>query len=229
MTINRPEIKRGVRFEILTVTSVAFLSAIAGSIAFLLKGSEAGRFQLSWSHGTAIYHMAMALLVLAMVWYQRGGSLRSLGIRWDYRVLPAAALLCFAYWSLELIIYAGARAMLTEAETGEARRASQALGSTPPVVAALFVVFSAAREELVGRAYLIARLEQLGWKSSSAVVCSAVLLGACHLYQGIPAALGHMPAFILGSAYYVRYRNSVVLVLAHIAYNVGALWVWGGG
>lgn len=228
MTQSKRKTHRGLKLEIVTVTSVAFLSAVVGSIAALVGDGAPWSYHLSWSHGTAIIHMSAALLVLALVWYQHGESLRSLGINWNYRVLPMAALLCIAYWTLELVIYNGVRLVGEEAaEVSVARRAAQSLGGIPQTLAVVFVVVSAAREELVGRAYLITRLEQLGWKSSSAVVFSAVLLAACHLYQGVPAALMHLPAFLLGSAYYARYRNSIVLIVSHIGYNVGSLW-WSG-
>ncbi len=215
-------------FEVVTVMCVGSLSALISSIAVVLECNEFWRYQLSWSHATAIIHMALGLLVLAFVWYQQGGSPRSLGIRFHFRVLPVSALLFAVYWALETGIHIVVGDLSLGVATSAPERPVPSFAGVPLTITVVFVVMSAAREELLGRAYLITRLEHAGWKTSTAVAFSAGLLVACHLHQGILSALIHIPAFLLGSAYYARYRNVIVLILAHIWYNsLSLLWSHG--
>jgi len=44
-----------------------------------------------------------------------------------------------------------------------------------------------------------------------------------HLYQGLPEALSHIPAFWLFSLYFVRTRRILPVILAHMWMDVSAL------
>ena len=93
------------------------------------------------------------------------------------------------------------------------------MGAKRAFLGAAFVVVSGVSEELVCRAYLITRLQQLGATKVVAVAASVVLLAACHLYLGPVDAVRQVPGSLLASVYYVRYRNATVIILAHLYYN----------
>jgi membrane protease YdiL (CAAX protease family) len=70
-------------------------------------------------------------------------------------------------------------------------------------------------EEVVVVGYLIRRLEQIGWAIPAAILGSAVLRGAYHLYQGWGGFAGNL---LLGLAFgyaFVRWRRTWPLVAAH--------------
>ena len=56
-----------------------------------------------------------------------------------------------------------------------------------------------------------------------AVLVSVAIQAFYHLYQGVPAALGHGATFLVFSLYYLRTRRIAPVVLAHLYMDVGAL------
>jgi len=79
---------------------------------------------------------------------------------------------------------------------------------------------TALAEEIIVTAYLIRRLEQLGWAGLWAVAGSAVLRGTYHLYQGWGGFAGNL-ALGLGFGYaFRRWRRTWPLVTAHLLVDV---------
>ncbi len=95
---------------------------------------------------------------------------------------------------------------------------------------AISLVAHAAIEELVCRAYLITRLEQLGWHKGWAVVCSAAVFASYHCYQG---AVGTIDVFMFGvlmGGLYVWTRRVAPLIVGHALWNFMMFFVypWSG-
>jgi len=85
---------------------------------------------------------------------------------------------------------------------------------TVPVLV-LGALQNALLEEVVVVGYLIRRLEQIGWAAPAALLGSAVLRGAYHLYQGWGGFAGNL---LLGLAFgliFLRWRKTWPLVTAH--------------
>ncbi len=85
---------------------------------------------------------------------------------------------------------------------------------TVPVLV-LGALQNALLEEVVVVGYLIRRLEQIGWPGPAALLGSAVLRGAYHLYQGWGGFAGNL---LLGLAFgliFLRWRRTWPLVTAH--------------
>jgi membrane protease YdiL (CAAX protease family) len=85
---------------------------------------------------------------------------------------------------------------------------------TVPVLV-LGALQNALLEEVVVVGYLIRRLEQIGWAVPAALLGSAVLRAAYHLYQGWGGFAGNL---LLGLAFgfiFVRWRRTWPLVTAH--------------
>jgi membrane protease YdiL (CAAX protease family) len=70
-------------------------------------------------------------------------------------------------------------------------------------------------EEVVVCGYLLHRLRQLGWSDDRALVTSATLRGAYHLYQGFGGFLGNVAMGLLFGRLYQRQGRLTRLVLAH--------------
>jgi membrane protease YdiL (CAAX protease family) len=92
-----------------------------------------------------------------------------------------------------------------------------------PTDYALMVLMNAANgysEELVTRAYLVTRLQQLLRYRSVAVLLSAALFASYHCYQGVP---GVAYAMVFGIAYgtaFLLLRRVWPLAIGHMLYNI---------
>lgn len=81
-------------------------------------------------------------------------------------------------------------------------------------------------EEVVLCGYLLRRLDQLGVSSRTAVLVSASIRGAYHLYQGLAGALGNFLMGLLFGAYAERTGRILPLIVAHAAIDIVAFVGW---
>jgi membrane protease YdiL (CAAX protease family) len=70
-------------------------------------------------------------------------------------------------------------------------------------------------EEIVVLAYLLRRLDQLGWTPWKAILCSAVLRGSYHLYQGFGAFIGNAVLGVVFGIFYKRWGRCTPMIVAH--------------
>lgn len=96
-------------------------------------------------------------------------------------------------------------------------------GTSVSLMSVLLVVVNPFYEELLVRAFLITEVEGLYCSTALAVTASVVLQTSYHLYQGLPAALSHVPIFLVFSLYYVCTRRILPVILAHMFLDVSAL------
>jgi membrane protease YdiL (CAAX protease family) len=82
-------------------------------------------------------------------------------------------------------------------------------------VLVLSAIQNAVLEEVVVVGYLVTRLRQLGWATWAAVVCSALLRGSYHLYQGFGGFLGNAVMGVIFGLFFLRFRRLVPLIIAH--------------
>ncbi len=96
-------------------------------------------------------------------------------------------------------------------------------GTALSILPVLYVLLNPFHEELLVRAFLISETEAIYRSTALAVFMSVTLQISYHLYQGLPAALSHIPAFLLFSLYFVRTRRILPVILAHMFMDVSAL------
>ncbi|WP_432058624.1 CPBP family intramembrane glutamic endopeptidase [Streptomyces sp. bgisy022] len=77
-------------------------------------------------------------------------------------------------------------------------------------------------EEVIVLAYLVRRLDQLGWGPGAVLATSAVLRGSYHLYQGIGGFIGNMVMGVVFVLLYRRWGRVGPLVVAHTLLDIGA-------
>jgi membrane protease YdiL (CAAX protease family) len=172
----------------------------------------------------AIYYMFSSIgtigLILFVMW-RSGDSFRSFGLdRPQYRDAPLAVGLTLTLLFVISMIW------LAFGYSGWLTRGLFAAGPVTAAAAwwqiAMMVVktiFSAAWEELLVRAYLLARLRELLGSTTRAVVLSSVLFGVVHLYEGPRAVLVTTAMGLLLALSMVWTRRFWPLVAAHAAYN----------
>ncbi|MEW2414627.1 type II CAAX endopeptidase family protein [Streptomyces sp. NPDC046866] len=86
----------------------------------------------------------------------------------------------------------------------------------------LSAVQNAVVEEVIVLAYLLRRLDRLGWSPVGALVASSVLRGSYHLYQGIGGFVGNV---VMGAVFVLAYRRwgrVAPLVVAHALLDIVA-------
>ncbi|MEO8291737.1 MAG: CPBP family intramembrane glutamic endopeptidase [Actinomycetota bacterium] len=81
---------------------------------------------------------------------------------------------------------------------------------------------AALKEEVIVVAYLVTRLQQVGWSDRRATVASGLLRGAYHLYQGFGAFTGNLVMGLLFAWMFTRTRRARPFVVAHLLIDVGA-------
>lgn len=74
---------------------------------------------------------------------------------------------------------------------------------------------AAIAEEVIVNAYLITRLEQLGWRPNRTLLASAVVRGTYHLYQGIGGFLFNVVGGLVAGRIFQRTRRIMPIVVAH--------------
>ncbi len=70
-------------------------------------------------------------------------------------------------------------------------------------------------EEVVILAYVLRRLDQIGWTPWKAILFSAVMRGSYHLYQGFGAFIGNMIMGLIFGVLYKRWGRCTPMIIAH--------------
>lgn len=238
MTIDERS-RRGLRVEILLVLGVSLgtsgLYAIVDLIGRLtaperLKDQQAvlntsqakGRpwLDLAYQLLGIGYALVPAFLALYLI-IRAGDSLRSVGIdrdrpRWD---VGAGCSLALLIGLPGLGLYLAAHALGISASIVPTNLPD--LWWRYPVLA-LSAVENAVLEEVVVVAYLITRLERLGWRSRNTLAASAVLRGSYHLYQGFGGFLGNLVMGLIFGHFFQRTRRVLPMVIAHSLIDITA-------
>ena len=175
-------------------------------------------FQIGLSH--VLIWMLMVLALASHHLRSNGESWRDLGLRFQLWVVPAGVVGAVVWYVLWLL---SALALSRYIEFEETARTSRMIFATvsqyPFVIGVLYMIVAPCYEELIWRAFLITRLERVGWHWSIGVFASTGLELIMHLYQGFEMALLTVPSFLGASLFFVFYRNVYVLIIAHLLIN----------
>ncbi|MBG0560761.1 CPBP family intramembrane glutamic endopeptidase [Actinoplanes aureus] len=86
----------------------------------------------------------------------------------------------------------------------------------------LAAIENAVLEEVVVVGYLITRLRQSGMSLVWIVVCSAVLRGSYHLYQGFGAFVGNAIMGVVFALFFLKTKRVMPLIVAHSLLDITA-------
>lgn len=158
------------------------------------------------------------LLLLVAFWERR--SLRSVGLRWPTRRdWGSTAVACLLWFPMLIAI-----GKLLPAPFHEDRNLRVALMVIPLGLRLLLLLFSPFFEELLFRAYLIERTEELTgstWLALGVSVLSSTLL---HLGWGGGALVGIAPMNAILAGFYIWRRNLPVSTVLHIVADSPIVW-----
>ncbi|HXF37315.1 MAG TPA: CPBP family intramembrane glutamic endopeptidase [Actinomycetota bacterium] len=219
---------RTLREEILIVLSLSFLASAVYAVLSLLEAPIRGETVASVPQDPSLVRQLVGIAFgLAPVWLvlhllRRGGEgPAAIGLRTDRPGEDAARGLVLA----AVVGAAGAGLYLAAVALG----VNRAVVPVPPLghwwtwlVLVLRAAEAALTEEIVVLAYLVSRLQRIGWGPWAAVGGSALLRGAYHLYQGWGGFAGNLALGLLFGAGFLRTRRAGPFVVAHFALDVAA-------
>jgi len=206
-----PEARKLRLYELALVVGGAFLSPTIHSLLDWWTDAPLSP-ETGFSSLSRIISSAVSIAVLAYVLYRQGRSLRTIGftaqasdIPWTLAVVFCSKLLAGSIENLFVVYHV------------------TAFKAHPPewggFLTWLAVVPSAAREELIVRAYLMTEVAALSGSMALAVIVSAGFQCFYHLYQGGPAVLLHAGTFFTYAVFYAYTRRATPVILAHALEN----------
>jgi membrane protease YdiL (CAAX protease family) len=86
----------------------------------------------------------------------------------------------------------------------------------------LAAVENAVLEEVIVVGYLMTRLREMAVPLGWIIVCSAVLRGSYHLYQGFGAFVGNAVMGVVFALFFLKYKRVMPLIVAHTILDVAA-------
>jgi membrane protease YdiL (CAAX protease family) len=227
-----PASGRRIRALVLVLV-LAFGYPLLNSTGYFLFGSEGRGAQTYSAAGLSLFYIVGIAFELAnvglLIWILRsqGRSLRDIGLAPSWKDVPKSILLAvvsysFLYLGMMVLFYGyyftTGRVLDYEAKNIDA------LGLSLSPVLIVFIVINPFFEELIARAYLMTEVVSLSGSRVLAVIVSAGLQAAYHLYQGGPSAFAIFLMFLVFSLYFARSKRIFPVILAHLYFDLLALF-----
>jgi membrane protease YdiL (CAAX protease family) len=218
--------------EIGVVLALSFLPSAIYAIRSLLRAPVAGVVVAAANRSENFLDQLLPFVFgLAPVWLvvhlarRSGEGMRAFGFRGDRPVSDIVR----GVGLFAVVGLAGAGVYLVSVELGVNRFVIPA----PPggywwtsLAVLMNAVGAALLEETIVLAYLITRLESIGWSAIAAIGASALLRGSYHLYQGWGGFAGNLAMGLLFGFLFVRWRRAWPFVIAHTLLDVAAATVF---
>jgi membrane protease YdiL (CAAX protease family) len=221
--------RRTRQFLFYGVLAIGFLLPVASSVGVALgwlRLHPATQARLFFR----VIYQGIGLLSLYFALKYQGRNLRGVGLVIEPRLreIGHAFGLFFGVLFLSVVLYFGLSPFIPwlRGALHTTYDPAALFGIRVGFFSALFVILNPFHEELLVRAFLITEIEGLYHSTLLAVVVSVSLQTSYHLYQGLPAALSHIPTFLIFSLYYVRMRRILPVILAHLLLDLSALAVY---
>lgn len=210
-------------FELLLVLFVAFSTSIVASLHQFFGGElqPTSVGSIKWVY-SSLRELA-ALGVLAYVLFRQGRGFAGIGTRWKFTDIPMTMVLLAAAYGGYVVWVLGVEQRFIPPGQEIARQAEvnrHLLEGGVSVAAVLFMVINGFFEELIVRAFVITELRQLTGSAAFAIFASVAIQVSYHLYQGLPAALSHVPMFLIFSIYYQRTNRIFPVAMAHVVMDL---------
>jgi membrane protease YdiL (CAAX protease family) len=206
-------------FELLLVLFIAFSYSLLVSLFDWWHGVRSSDSHSLIADLSRIVDATGALSLLCYVLSRQGRNLHSLGLRAEKTDVLHALLLTIVSFAVRQIL----RLAIFDSplSTGVAAHPWMALTGIPSLgpITIVALLFSAAKEEIIVRAFMVTEVVELTGQIPLAILSSVCLQALYHLYQGSPNALLHSGSFLLYSIYYAKYRRITPVILAHALGN----------
>lgn len=215
------------------VLAIGFLMPVVVSVGVVL-----GRFHLHpATQGRLLFkiiYQVVGLLSMYFALRYQGRGLKDIGLFLEPRLLEIGRAFALFFgvmflWQVAYVALGQFAPWLQRLAYHKTFDSAVLFGTGVGFLSILFTLLNPFHEELLVRAYLITEVEGLCRSTTLAVILSVTLQTSYHLYQGLPAALLHIPTFLVFSIYYVRTRRILPVILAHMFLDVAALAAYARG
>lgn len=224
--------RRVLQEEIGVVLALSVLPSAVYAIRSLLRAPVSGVVVAAANQSANVWDQLLPFVFgLAPVWLvvhlarRSGEGMPAFGFDGTRRARDAAA----GLWLFALVGIGGAAIYLVAVELGVNRFVLPA----PPdgywwtwLAVLMNALGAALLEETVVLAYLVTRLQQVGWTAATAIGGSALLRASYHLYQGWGGFLGNLAMGLLFGWLFVRTRRAWPFVIAHLLLDVAAAGIY---
>lgn len=212
--------------QLALVVWVAFGMSIFHSLGYLVYGATIADGPKDFTWGDEVWGIlgkAACLLLLAYVLRVSGRKFSDLGLKWDSWQCAIALPLIVGCYTLNSVWAAGVYGIVEVAIDWPVPHpdiGAHLFGERIRFVSVIGALVNGFYEELIVRAYLMTQLERLCRSKLLAIFISVVIQVSYHFYQGTPAALSHVAAFLILACYYSRTRQILPVALAHVFYDL---------
>lgn len=207
--------------ELFLVLLVSFGNFFLSSLNLFAGGKSYTYSSLNLRWIIPLIQEATALLLLGYVLARRGLRIRDLGLRWSWRDIGSGALLTLAAYAAYVVGYDLVlffhKLIFSSAARGTS--AGEIFGY-PSIMMLVFVLVNPFFEELIVRAYLMTEIKALTGSWVLAVLVSAAVQTAYHLYYGSTVAIALGCQFLAFSIFFARTRKATPLVVAHGVFDL---------
>jgi membrane protease YdiL (CAAX protease family) len=202
---------------------VAFLMPALASITMLLSSPSPAPTNHQWLQG--IVHEITSLLLLAYVLSKNAQRWSDIGLTFQWLDIPKGLLLAIGGYSSYVVAASvlGLAFKLAKGSLPHAQSSEQVFGATVSVLFVCYTLLSPWFEELIVRGYLMTEITALTKSRAVAVVGSASLQAAYHLYYGWWTAASMFFLFLVFALYFAKSRRLLPIAIAHLTLDVVAL------
>ncbi len=211
------------KFQLWLVLTVGFLIPFVRSLGIFLGWWHPGP-ATAYRFVVRITFELVGLLCLYLVLSYQKKRFQDIGLSLAVRLADLGHSFALFFGALFASAILGLALRLLYVFLGRAPRPqldrAAVFGTAFGILPLLYVLLNPFYEELLVRAFLISETEWIYGSTALAILISVALQTSYHLYQGLPLALSHIPAFLLFSLYFVRTRRILPVILAHMLMDV---------
>jgi membrane protease YdiL (CAAX protease family) len=207
----------------LLAVGLGYIPPYLFAILSYFNGWDLGLSRLFYTFVVGTLELALVLLVLRFLCGENLSSLNLKPGRWRMDLQLGAYLLLAHFYVLIFFQCSSARLPGAPVETDAFQRAVYATIASQPLLLAFFLGpvtwVSVAGFEEISRAFFFSRVLRL-WPAArkarwAAVLFSALLFGAAHLYQGPLSALANGITAVIDGLFYLMVGRLLPLIFAH--------------
>lgn len=222
--------------ELFLIVVLAFAPAIFSSVFIILTGYESQQIPnnnaaaLTW--GSKIISDLAVIAVLLYVLFRQGRNLSHLGfnpVKKDIIISLGLAIVAYLSFICCWYLFASGYYLNTGYVLGE--NAPKNIGFLKSGITAwslTAMLVNPFYEEIIVRAYVMSEVKYLTNSKFLAIIISVLIQTSYHLYQGLASAWALAPMFLIYSLYYAKSRRIFPIILAHMYFDLMALWGYSG-
>jgi len=211
-----PDLQLSKRERVIALGVVLFVSLsgfFAGSLLFWLGiGTKTQGSAQLWM---GLLHQFSGLLLLWFVLRQRPKGFYSIGLKWEWAVLPRSLGLAAVAYAGYYLVGMGLHLAHYLAKGTYASVGSPSEFFQPSIALVFYFCVSPVFEELIVRGFFMSELFSLTGNWSAAIIASVLLQASYHLYQGTFNALCTVGIFSVFAVYFAKRQRLWEVVLAH--------------